>query len=81
MQEIIVNLHMHTRYSDGSGTHRDIAQAAMQAGVDAVIVTDHNVLVQGVEGYYRFGPSSSVSTSSTQRFRTNRVLLDRKSVV
>jgi len=57
MHEIIVNLHMHTRYSDGSGTHKDIAQAAMQAGLDAVIVTDHNVFVQGVEGYYRSGLS------------------------
>jgi hypothetical protein len=56
MHEIVVNLHMHTRYSDGSGTHKDIAQAAMEAGLDAVIVTDHNVLVQGVEGYYRSGP-------------------------
>ena len=53
MHEIIVNLHMHTRYSDGSGTHKDIAHAAIRAGLDAVIVTDHNVLVQGVEGYYR----------------------------
>jgi hypothetical protein len=53
MHEIVVNLHMHTRYSDGSGTHKDIAHAAIQAGVDVVIVTDHNVLVQGVEGYYR----------------------------
>ncbi|HKI53623.1 MAG TPA: CehA/McbA family metallohydrolase [Anaerolineales bacterium] len=53
MQEIIVNLHMHTRYSDGTGTHKDIAEAAIDAGVDAVIVTDHNVLVNGVEGYYR----------------------------
>jgi len=57
MHEIVVNLHMHTRYSDGSGTHKDIAQAAIKAGLDAVIVTDHNVLVQGVEGYYRVGPS------------------------
>jgi hypothetical protein len=55
MHEIVVNLHMHTRYSDGSGTHKDIAHAAIQTGVDAVIVTDHNVLVQGVEGYYRVG--------------------------
>jgi hypothetical protein len=53
MQEIIVNLHMHTRYSDGSGSHRDIVNAAFKAGVDAVIVTDHNVLVQNFEGYYR----------------------------
>jgi len=57
MHEIIVNLHMHTRYSDGSGTHKDIAQAAIKTSLDAVIVTDHNVLVQGVEGYYRVGPS------------------------
>jgi hypothetical protein len=55
MHEIVVNLHMHTRYSDGSGTHKEVAEAAMEAGLDAVIVTDHNVLVQGVEGYYRSG--------------------------
>jgi len=56
MHEIIINLHMHTRYSDGSGTHKDIAEAAIKTGLDAVIVTDHNVLVQGVEGYYRVPP-------------------------
>jgi hypothetical protein len=60
MHEIIVNLHMHTRYSDGTGTHKDIAQAAMKTGLDAVIVTDHNVLVQGVEGYYRSGPKRAL---------------------
>jgi hypothetical protein len=53
MNEVIVNLHMHTRYSDGSGTHKDIAQAALKSGVDVVIVTDHNVFVQGFEGYYK----------------------------
>lgn len=49
--ELVMNLHMHTRYSDGYGSHQDIAQAAMQSGLDAVIVTDHNVYVDGVEGY------------------------------
>ena len=53
MQEVIVNLHMHTLYSDGSGTHRDIAKAALSTNVDVVIVTDHNVLVRGFEGYYK----------------------------
>lgn len=57
MHEIVVNIHMHSRYSDGSGTHKEIAQAAMKAGLEAVIVTDHNVLVGGVEGYYRSGPN------------------------
>ena len=55
MEEIIVNLHMHTSYSDGSGSHVDIAQAAIQSGLDAVIVTDHNALVQGFERYYKDG--------------------------
>lgn len=55
MHEIVVNLHMHTCYSDGTGLHRDIVRAALQSGLDAVIVTDHNVWVQGVEGYYRQG--------------------------
>src|SRR5258708_5301468 len=43
---------MHTPYSDGEGSHSNIADAALMAGIDFVIVTDHNVLVQGVEGYY-----------------------------
>jgi hypothetical protein len=53
MHEVVVNLHMHTRYSDGSGAHKDIAAAASIADVDAVIVTDHNILVNGFEGYYK----------------------------
>lgn len=55
MEEIILNLHMHTRYSDGGGSHNDIALAAIESGLDAVIVTDHNVLVQGFEGYIKCG--------------------------
>jgi len=50
--EYVGNMHMHTSYSDGAGTHADIAQAAIRAGLDFVIVTDHNVRVTGVEGYY-----------------------------
>jgi PHP domain len=55
MHEIIVNLHMHTRYSDGGGSYQDIAEAALKCGIDAVIVTDHNVLVHGFEGYIKDG--------------------------
>jgi hypothetical protein len=69
MHEIVINLHMHTRYSDGTGTHKDIAHAAIRAGLDAVIVTDHNVLVQGLEGYYRVGRGPSTP------LRASRVLL------
>lgn len=52
MHEIVVNVHMHTQYSDGAGTHAEIVAAAQRVGLDAIIVTDHNVLVQGLEGYY-----------------------------
>ncbi|MBN2148700.1 MAG: CehA/McbA family metallohydrolase [Anaerolineales bacterium] len=55
MHELIVNLHMHTPYSDGHLSHQQIAEAAMEAGIDAVIVTDHNVWVDGPEGYYYLG--------------------------
>jgi len=50
--EYVGNMHMHTPYSDGEGSHVDIANAAQIAGIDFIIVTDHNVLVRGVEGYY-----------------------------
>lgn len=45
-------MHIHTVYSDGAGTHQTIADSAIHAGLDFVIVTDHNVWVSGVEGYY-----------------------------
>ncbi|MEW5872552.1 MAG: CehA/McbA family metallohydrolase [Chloroflexota bacterium] len=55
MHEFVVNLHMHTVYSDGHIDHAGIVRAAAEAGLDAVIVTDHNVLVSGPEDYYRVG--------------------------
>ncbi len=55
MNELIVNLHMHTSYSDGSGTHAELGHAALKTGVDVLLVTDHNVLVQGVDSYYHSG--------------------------
>lgn len=49
--EYVGNLHVHTPFSDGTGTHEEIARAALRAGLDFVVFTDHNVWVQGVEGY------------------------------
>lgn len=50
--EYVGNLHVHTRYSDGTALHAEVAEAAARAGIDFVIVTDHNVWVDGAEGYY-----------------------------
>ncbi len=52
MPELTVSLHVHTTYSDGTGTYAEIAQAALETGVDIVLLTDHNVLVQRAEKYY-----------------------------
>lgn len=55
MEELIAGIHAHTTFSDGSGTHAQLAHAAMKAGLDVLITTDHNVLVQGIDGYLQKG--------------------------
>jgi hypothetical protein len=46
---------MHTPYSDGHASHEGIARAALQAGLDFVVTTDHNIWVGGLDGYRTFG--------------------------
>ncbi|MEW5986846.1 MAG: CehA/McbA family metallohydrolase [Chloroflexota bacterium] len=53
MVELVGNMHIHTPYSDGEKWHAQIAEDAIKAGLDFIIVTDHNVWVQGIEGYYQ----------------------------
>jgi hypothetical protein len=60
MIELIVNLHMHTTYSDGSGTYAELGRAALKTGVDVLLVTDHNILIQGVDTYYRDGKNQTL---------------------
>jgi len=56
MHEYIGNLHAHTVYSDGEATHDEVAAAALDAGLDVVWITDHNVYAHGLDGYrYRHG--------------------------
>jgi len=52
MHEIILNTHIQSTYSDGTGDYRSIIEAALQSNLDVVITTDHNLWVGGVEGYY-----------------------------
>ncbi len=55
MHEIIINLHIHTNYSDGSLPHAEVAKAAIRCGLDAIIITDHNIRPEGLQGYYNEG--------------------------
>ena len=46
-------IHIHSRYSDGSGTTRQIIKAAQKTALDYIIVTDHNTLkAMDDEGWY-----------------------------
>jgi hypothetical protein len=48
-------LHMHSSFSDGSGEVKDIANFADEAGLEYIILTDHNTLralKEGFEGWY-----------------------------
>ncbi len=51
MFEAVGNMHMHTPYSDGEKWHAGISADAIAAGLDFILVTDHNLWVDGIEGY------------------------------
>ena len=53
--EYVGNLHAHSKFSDGFGDHDEIALAAIRAGLDFVVIPDHNVLVEGLDGYRYLG--------------------------
>lgn len=57
MHEYIGNLHLHSTYSDGNATYPDLARAAVKAGLDFLVVTDHNIWPQGMDGYRHLGDS------------------------
>lgn len=49
--------HVHSVHSDGTGTVAEIAQAAQEAGVDVVLLTDHDTLAARAAGEERrYGP-------------------------
>ena len=42
--EYVGNLHIHSHYSDGGGSVREIARTARTAGLDFIILNDHNYM-------------------------------------
>lgn len=46
------NLHMHTPLSDGTKTHAELARVAESAGLDFIVVTDHNAYQPGLDGWH-----------------------------
>ncbi|MEA2361011.1 MAG: hypothetical protein QOD71_156 [Thermoleophilaceae bacterium] len=55
MHELACVVHLHSTYSDGTGTVKQIARAGRRAGADVVLLTDHDTLAakrNGEEGWY-----------------------------
>ncbi len=52
MNELKFAIHIHTTYSDGNATHQELINAAQLAGLDGIIITDHNIWLDGLDGYY-----------------------------
>ncbi|MAT38687.1 MAG: histidinol-phosphatase [Ectothiorhodospiraceae bacterium] len=55
MHEYAGAIHIHSTYSDGTGTIPEIAQAADEVGLDFIMMSDHNSLKakrDGWEGYH-----------------------------
>jgi len=51
MREYVGAVHLHSCYSDGSGTVREITAAARRAGLDFVVLTDHDTLRPREDGW------------------------------
>jgi hypothetical protein len=52
VHEYVGSIHLHTSASDGAASHREVASIAAQAGLDFLIVTDHNAFASGLDGWY-----------------------------
>lgn len=55
LHDLACVIHLHSTYSDGTGTVPEIAAAAQRSGVDVVLLTDHDTLEarhRGEEGWY-----------------------------
>ena len=54
MYEYAGAIHIHSIYSDGTGTVDDITKFANEVGLDFIILTDHNTMRAKKEGYEKF---------------------------
>ncbi|MFU8826087.1 MAG: CehA/McbA family metallohydrolase [Brevefilum sp.] len=55
MHEAKFSIHIHTNYSDGNASHTELVKIAEQAGLHGIITTDHNIWIDGLDGYYGEG--------------------------
>lgn len=73
MPEVIANIHIHTKYSDGSKLHREIAEDAMRFGVDVLFFSDHNVHIEGLSDYFFNGERRVLAVIGEEIHDPNRL--------
>jgi hypothetical protein len=71
--EITANIHIHTRYSDGTKCHKEITQIAAECGLDVIIITDHNIFVKGFDGYHLFKGKQILLITGEEIHDKNRI--------
>ena len=54
MFEYVGAMHIHSDFSDGTGTIPEILRSASEVNLDFVVITDHNTLRAKKEGYEKF---------------------------
>ena len=82
MREYVGAIHVHSCYSDGSGTVREITAAAHRAGCDFLVLTDHDTVRPQEDGWqgWRDDVLLAVGVEVTCRRRSHVVVLGAREV-
>ena len=82
MPEYVGAVHLHSCYSDGSGTVREITAAARRAGLDFVVLTDHDTLRPAEDRWdgWHDGVLVVVGVEVTCQFRSHIVVFGAREV-
>lgn len=71
--EIVANIHIHTKYSDGEKMQLEIAEIAARNDLDVIFITDHNIYVEGFDKYYDFAGKKVLLITGEEIHDINRI--------
>ena len=57
---MLVDLHMHTVYSDGVYSPSDVVAMAINSGVDVISITDHDTIDAYTDELYSYAKSKNI---------------------
>ena len=72
---MLVDLHMHSYYSDGSFSPCEVVELAKQKGLGFISITDHNTIEAHEEFELACSINSSNVVATSNPFSSNNVLL------